>query len=287
MPPEDAEGKPLPLVVALHGMGGDENLFFEGYGAGLLVDLAKERRFVLVAPRAPDLAFDPGALERIVAVIRAEQEVDPARVYLLGHSMGAGMTTLFATRRPDLVRAACAIAGAGGAPKDLKVPLLVVVGGRDGIAWVAWGPPRRPQRGKEAGEVRGFPSRDTRSWCPPPSPRRRAAPRTKRVRPAARRRAGAGRGRPGRGSRSGSGDVGSRPGRLGLGRGERARRDHARDCIPDLLRCSSSWAAQGGLEVAKSGGGAEKAAPAGGGTPAPALGYGSGYGRLGRPPWRA
>jgi predicted esterase len=154
VPPPDPEGKPLPVVVALHGMGGDENLFFEGYGAGLLRDLAKERRFLLVAPRTPDLVFDPAALERVLEAVLAGQGADRKRVLLLGHSLGAGVTTLFVNRRPDLLRAACAIAGAG-APKDPKLPFLRVVGARDGIVRSG----RVPAPGETSGgvEVRVYP----------------------------------------------------------------------------------------------------------------------------------
>ncbi len=49
--PEAArKGEPLPLVIALHGAGGSENLFFDGYGRGLVADLAAARGWLVVAP---------------------------------------------------------------------------------------------------------------------------------------------------------------------------------------------------------------------------------------------
>src|SRR5262245_24250205 len=42
--------KPVP-VVALHGAGGSENLFFEGYGAGQIVKECQKRGWVLIATR--------------------------------------------------------------------------------------------------------------------------------------------------------------------------------------------------------------------------------------------
>ena len=46
-----AKGKPLPLVIALHGAGGSENMFFDAYGNGKIVDLCRKRGWLLVAPR--------------------------------------------------------------------------------------------------------------------------------------------------------------------------------------------------------------------------------------------
>ena len=45
-----AKDKPVPIVVALHGHGGDENSFFEQYGAGRVVAECEKRGWVLIAP---------------------------------------------------------------------------------------------------------------------------------------------------------------------------------------------------------------------------------------------
>ncbi|MGD0784183.1 MAG: hypothetical protein ABSA30_15170 [Candidatus Aminicenantales bacterium] len=42
--------KPAALVIAFHGAGGDENMFMDGYGAGLIKRLAEKRKFLLVTP---------------------------------------------------------------------------------------------------------------------------------------------------------------------------------------------------------------------------------------------
>ena len=45
IPPKLEERKdPVPVVVALHGMGGSENVFFDGYGNGIVPRLASETR---------------------------------------------------------------------------------------------------------------------------------------------------------------------------------------------------------------------------------------------------
>ena len=46
--------KPTPLVVALHGMGGDENSLFDTYANGLLKREAGRAGFLVVCPRAFD-----------------------------------------------------------------------------------------------------------------------------------------------------------------------------------------------------------------------------------------
>ncbi len=52
--------KPVPVVVALHGAGGSENMFFDAYGAGITQKLCEERGWVMVATRAAG-AFGVGA----------------------------------------------------------------------------------------------------------------------------------------------------------------------------------------------------------------------------------
>ncbi|MFG0273467.1 MAG: hypothetical protein ACF8QF_00240, partial [Phycisphaerales bacterium] len=47
--PDDAAQGGAPLVITLHGAGGDENLFPDGYGAGLITRLADERGFIVAS----------------------------------------------------------------------------------------------------------------------------------------------------------------------------------------------------------------------------------------------
>lgn len=76
-----------PLVVALHGAGGSENLFFDGYGDGLAVRLADERGWYFVSPRAV-LLEAPDVLG-LVDALAERLPIDRQRVLLLGHSLGA------------------------------------------------------------------------------------------------------------------------------------------------------------------------------------------------------
>jgi pimeloyl-ACP methyl ester carboxylesterase len=80
----------------------------------------------------------PDALARLIDTVAAELPVDRARVYLLGHSLGAAAAWNLARLRPDLVAAVVCIAGVCGsvpAPAPPRVPpLLAVVGELDPLA---------------------------------------------------------------------------------------------------------------------------------------------------------
>jgi predicted esterase len=129
--------KPVPLVVALHGAGGSENLFFEGYGAGRIVTECRKRGWLLVAPRS-GLAFAsappvPALLDRLAK----RYPIDLTCVFLVGHSMGAVQTLELLQKHPGGFAAAAALGG-GGAVREPKafagLPLFVGVGEKDTLA---------------------------------------------------------------------------------------------------------------------------------------------------------
>ena len=127
--------KTVPLVVALHGAGGSENLFFEGYGAGHVVTECKKRSWLLVAPRAGLFGAPP--VEAIVAELAKRYPVDPKRVFLVGHSMGAGQAAELVQRSPGKYRAVALLGGAArvrDAKAFAEVPLFLGVGVKDQLA---------------------------------------------------------------------------------------------------------------------------------------------------------
>jgi predicted esterase len=131
--PEAAkEGKPLPLVIAMHGAGASENLFFEGYGNGAAVRLCRARGWLLVAPRG-DVWAGPPVAEVIDEVARL-YPVDRKRVFLVGHSMGAMQAVGAAGQSPERIAGVAALGGGGGAKKSeaiKKVPFFIAAGSRD------------------------------------------------------------------------------------------------------------------------------------------------------------
>src|SRR6188768_3662232 len=97
---------PAPLIVALHGLGGDSNFIVRGK----LIDLAEEGGYIVVGPMgynvsgwygSPVIAMGGGGITpanlaelsekdvmNVLAMMRKEFNVDPDRTYLVGHSMG-------------------------------------------------------------------------------------------------------------------------------------------------------------------------------------------------------
>jgi predicted esterase len=137
--PESARpDTPLPLVVAFHGAGGDENMFMEGYGAGLIRRLA-ETYGVLVASPFTNAFAGPGGpalFQRMLEILTAEYPLDPGRIYLLGHSMGAGVVNRLCAERPNRIAAAACLSGFQGFADSVAAipPVLVIAAELDPLA---------------------------------------------------------------------------------------------------------------------------------------------------------
>jgi predicted esterase len=116
VPETVAEQAEVPLVVALHGAGGDEHLFMEGYGAGLLRRLAEEHGFVLVTPLTYPAIGNNRAMTELVDAVSALYPVDGRRVYAIGHSLGAVATTSWMTTTGHGLAGAALLAGGVNLP---------------------------------------------------------------------------------------------------------------------------------------------------------------------------
>jgi acetyl esterase/lipase len=144
-PPAVRKGLPLPVVVALHGAGADENIFPEGYGAGEIVRQADEHGFILASPATGPFIMSPRSLGALLDALELHFAIDRRRVHVIGHSMGAMATIALAQRHPDLIAAACAMSGGGIISSRGKMaPTLFVTGDLDPII--------RPARVKAAYE---------------------------------------------------------------------------------------------------------------------------------------
>lgn len=145
--------KPFPLIVALHGLGGTEDSMFDGYGGRIPV-LAEEHGYIVVAPLGYRVdgfygsgivaGADPAARRRsdlseqdVMEVLRRTREqykIDDARVYLMGHSMGAIGTWAIAAKHPGIWAALGPISGTGN-PATVErmrhIPQVVVHGDND------------------------------------------------------------------------------------------------------------------------------------------------------------
>lgn len=145
---------PMPVIVALHGLGQTEDSFFDGYSRAL-PRLAEQHGYLLVAPlgyrvdggygwgvgaaptdRAARHRAEMSELDVMesLAQVRALYNVDPDRVYLMGHSLGAIGTWKMAARFPGEWAAIGAFSGQG-VPSTMSrmahIPAFVVHGDDD------------------------------------------------------------------------------------------------------------------------------------------------------------
>ena len=119
-------GKPLPLVVALHGVGGSENMFFDTYGAGKLVRLCEQRGWLLVTLRN---GAGLSTLPELLAELNQLYPYDTKRVFLTGHSMGAAMAVQAAQANPKTFAAVAVLAGGGSVRSAEGLPPFLVGAG--------------------------------------------------------------------------------------------------------------------------------------------------------------
>lgn len=132
VPERVISGSNRPLVVAFHGAGGDENMFMEGYGAGLLKKLAEKMGFILVTPFSNKFVGDRAGLlfDRLLELLEADYGFNPKRIYVLGHSMGAMVANRLCLERSDRIAAAVLLCGLQGFPgNNPKIPPVLVVAG--------------------------------------------------------------------------------------------------------------------------------------------------------------
>ncbi|HQR07898.1 MAG TPA: dienelactone hydrolase family protein [Gemmatales bacterium] len=129
-------GQKVPVVLALHGAGGSENLFFDGYGNGKVAKLAQQKGWFVVAPR--NSLTKAGHAETITELAKLFPEIDTNQVFVVGHSMGAAEAIREANATPGKFAAVAALGG-GGSPKPVKdqgeafkkLPFYVGVGEND------------------------------------------------------------------------------------------------------------------------------------------------------------
>jgi poly(3-hydroxybutyrate) depolymerase len=146
--------KAYPLIIALHGLGGTEDAFFENYNQAL-PPLAEQHGYIVAAPLGyrvdgsygwglgtapvdPNLRrtqdYSEQDVMQVLQRMRQQYKIDESRIYLIGHSMGAIGTWKLAPKYPDIWAAIAPIAG-NGAPDTLEkiraVPEIIVHGDAD------------------------------------------------------------------------------------------------------------------------------------------------------------
>lgn len=134
------KSKQFPLIIALHGMGGDENSYFSAYGQGAFKTEAEKHGYVVACPKGRKPAsMYVGDAEKdvmdVLAEVRRAYNVDPDRIYLTGHSMGGFGTWSVAMNHPDVFAALAPVSGGNDNPSNMSkiahIPQIIVHGDDD------------------------------------------------------------------------------------------------------------------------------------------------------------
>jgi predicted esterase len=133
--PRELDSDQPPLLLALHGAGGSENMFLDGYGNGKIMRLAAERGWILVAPRMQAGIGLASFTMQMVELLGA----DPDRVFFLGHSMGAAaIQSAAASLQSEIAPKGVLLLGGGRATSSQRnlmalgeMPVFLAPGERD------------------------------------------------------------------------------------------------------------------------------------------------------------
>lgn len=127
VPPTLATSKrPVGVLLALHGAGGDENMFVDAYGQGIVARLAAAQGLMLVSPTTAPFVQSAEPFDSLVAMLRREYRLDTTRVFVMGHSMGAGAAASLARLRPSKIAGVVCLAGGAAVAVPGAPPMLFI-----------------------------------------------------------------------------------------------------------------------------------------------------------------
>jgi predicted esterase len=106
-----AKGMSHPVVIALHGAGGNEHMFMETLGAGRIKALADRHGFIVVSPSTLAIMSKQSGFVEFLDQINKLHPIQRDRVSLIGHSMGAFTATQLGSLFPEQIRSMALIAG--------------------------------------------------------------------------------------------------------------------------------------------------------------------------------
>jgi len=141
VPEELDPSAPAPLVITLHGSGRNGQSLVDYWKK-----LAVKNKLIIVGPDAANPAGwaipadGPDAIAALADYLTTQYKIDAKRVYLFGHSAGAGFALILSVLEPDYFAATAVHAGALPSPQSLspffslsdrKTPIAIWVGDRD------------------------------------------------------------------------------------------------------------------------------------------------------------
>lgn len=161
---------PTPLVVALHGYAGDQDYFFRF--ARDVPAKAEEHGFIFVAPMGYNYggwyglggpavrdeaattadimrnghsvtALSEMDVMNVIEIVRKEYNIDPGKMFLMGHSMGGAGTWYLGQKHADLWAGMAALSGSGNRfftpdfSKLAGIPMHISVGSEETGSLVA------------------------------------------------------------------------------------------------------------------------------------------------------
>lgn len=130
-PPQSFNRGPVPLVIALHGAGGDEAMFLSAYGHGEAKHQAEVHGCILACPSTTAFMTSPALFDTLVNQLAADYSIDRSRIFIVGHSMGAAAATGLARTRADALAGVVCLAGGriptkALAPGESIAPMLAI-----------------------------------------------------------------------------------------------------------------------------------------------------------------
>lgn len=139
VPERPADAPPMPLVVTLHGSGRNGRILIEHWQK-----LAQKEGIILAGPDSSDPrgwqmpADGPEFIRDVIEDVKKKASIDPRRMYLFGHSAGAGFAMQLGLLESKYFAAIAIHAGALH-PDDYrlteaaerKIPLFMAVGDSD------------------------------------------------------------------------------------------------------------------------------------------------------------
>ena len=133
--------KPFPLVIAMHGTGGNESSLFEDQRLPPheLMRVAEKHGVLMATPHGRGTTEYRGIGENdifcVLADLQRRYRIDPDRIYLTGQSMGGTGAAYLALHHPDLFAASAPLAAAYSFPwlaaNGQHVPYWWIQGAKD------------------------------------------------------------------------------------------------------------------------------------------------------------